>query len=103
MLSLETGLLKNGLPCPVPLSFAPTGKRNTQVIESLSIGDEIVLADVDDMHVAILNVEDILNYDKGHRHQHELCTTDRDHSGVDAIYRRMGEKLIGGHITLLNR
>lgn len=101
--SLETGRLKNGLPWPVPLSFAPTGKRNTQVVESLSVGDEVVLADVDDMPVAILNVEDIFTYDKGHRAQHVFGTTDRDHPGVDAIYRRMGEKAIGGQITLLNR
>lgn len=101
--SLETGRLKNGLPWPVPLSFAPTGDRNTQVINSLSTGDEVVLADVDNMPIAILNVEDIFTYDRNHRAHHVFGTTDRTHPGVDAIYRRMGDTAIGGQITLLNR
>src|SRR5690625_7260780 len=83
--SLETGRLKNGLPWPVPLSFAPTGKRNTQVVESLSVGDEVVLADVDDMPVAILNVEDIFTYDKGHRALHVFVSTVINHLGIVSI------------------
>src|SRR5699024_12329528 len=35
---LHNGRLKNNVIWPVPLSFAPTGERNKQVIESLSIG-----------------------------------------------------------------
>src|SRR5690625_4855389 len=101
--SLETGRLKNGLAWPVPLSFAPTGERNTQVIETLSVGDEVVLADIDDMPIAILNVEDIFTYDRDHRAHHVFGTTDRNHPGVDAIYRRMGDTALGGKITLLNR
>src|SRR5690625_1812809 len=41
--SLETGRLTNGLPWPVPLSFAPTGKRNEEVVANLSVGDEVAL------------------------------------------------------------
>lgn len=101
--SLETGRLTNGLPWPVPLSFAPTGERNTQVVQSLSIGDEVVLANEDDVPVALLHVEDIFSYDRDHRAQHVFGTTDRTHPGVDAIYRRMGDTALGGKITLLNR
>lgn len=101
--SLETGRLKNGLAWPVPLSFAPTGDRNKEVIASLSVGDEVVLVDENELPIAILNAEDIFAYDRDHRAQHVFGTTDRTHPGVDAIYRRMGDTAIGGKITLLNR
>lgn len=101
--SLETGRLTNGLPWPVPLSFAPTGERNRQVIEGLSVGDDVVLADVNNMPVAILHVDNIFSYDRDHRAQHVFGTTDRTHPGVDAIYRRMGDTALGGKITLVNR
>src|SRR5690625_99790 len=101
--SLETGRLTNGLPWPVPLSFAPTGKRNEEVVANLSVGDEVALMDSDGMVVALLAVEDLFKYDRDHRAQHVFGTTDRTHPGVDAIYRRMGDVAIGGKITLLNR
>src|SRR5690625_7234470 len=45
--SLETGRLTNGLPWPVPLSFAPTGTRNEEVVANLSVGEEVALIDSD--------------------------------------------------------
>ncbi|WNK18781.1 sulfate adenylyltransferase [Halomonas piscis] len=101
--TLETGRLKNGLVWPIPLSFAPTGKHNTEVVNSLSKGDDVVLIDVNQEPVAILNAEDIFSYDRDYRAQHVFGTTDRKHPGVDAIYRRMGDTALGGKITLLNR
>lgn len=104
--SLEKGRLANGLIWPVPLSFAPMGTRNTEVVESLSVGDEVVLVNgqgEDQIFVAILELNDIFAYDKDHRAEHVFGTTDRDHPGVDAIYRRMGDTALGGKITLLNR
>ena len=100
---LKTGRLANGLVWPVPLSFAPTGERNKQVIQSLSIGDEVALADETKEPVAILKVEDIFNYDREERAIHLFGTTDRKHPGVDSIYRRMGDISLGGPITLLRR
>lgn len=101
--SLETGRLTNGLPWPVPLSFAPRGQRNEEVVKSLSIGDEVALIDNSETVIALLQVEDLFQYDRDHRAQHVFGTTDRTHPGVDAIYRRMGDTAIGGKITLLNR
>lgn len=100
---LKTGRLANGLVWPVPLSFAPIGERNKQVIESLSIGDEVALADETKEPVAILKVEDIFSYDREERAIHLFGTTDRNHPGVDSIYRRMGDTALGGPITLLRR
>lgn len=100
---LTKGRLQNGIVWPAPLSFAPTGNRNKEVIQSLSIGDEVTLADESYDPVAILKIEDIFDYDKEFRAQHLFGTTDRNHPGVDAIYRRMGDISLGGPIKLLKR
>lgn len=100
---LTKGRLQNGIVWPAPLSFAPTGNRNKEVIQSLSIGDEVTLADENYDPVAILKIEDIFDYDKEFRAQHLFGTTDRNHPGVDAIYRRMGDISLGGPIKLLKR
>lgn len=100
---LRTGRLHNGLVWPVPLSFAPTGERNQQVIETLAVGDEVALIDASKKPIAILTLEDIFAYDKDLRASHLFGTTDRSHPGVDAIFRRMGDIALGGPVKLLNR
>lgn len=100
---LTKGRLANGVVWPVPLSFAPIGKTNKAIIEELVIGDEVVLVNEEETPIAILKIEDIFAYDKEQRAQHLFGTTDRNHPGVDAIFRRMGDTALGGAITLLNR
>lgn len=100
---LTEGRLSNGVVWPVPLSFAPTGDKNKEIIQSLKIGDEIALADDTKKAVAILKVEDIFDYDPKFRAKHLFNTEDRNHPGVDAIYRRMGDTSLGGPIQLLER
>ena len=100
---LTKGRLANGVVWPVPLSFAPIGKTNKAVIKELVIGDEVVLVNEEETPIAILKIEDIFAYDKEQRAQHLFGTTDRNHPGVDAIFRRMGDTALGGAITLLNR
>lgn len=100
---LEKGRLTDGTVWPVPLSFAPTGDMNKEIIAQLSIGQEVALTDGDNEPVAILEVEDIFDYDREHRAQHLFGTTDRKHPGVDSIYRRMGDTALGGTLYLLNR
>lgn len=100
---LEKGRLADGTVWPVPLSFAPTGSRNSEVIATLSVGDEVTLANENNEPVAILSISDIFEYDKAYRASHLFGTTDRNHPGVDAIYRRMGNTALGGPIRLLQR
>jgi sulfate adenylyltransferase len=100
---LTEGRLSNGVVWPVPLSFAPIGDRNKQIIQGLSVGDEVALADETKEPVAILKLEDIFYYDREFRAQHVFGTTDRNHPGVDAIYRRMGDTALAGPITLVRR
>ncbi|WP_346841969.1 sulfate adenylyltransferase [Metapseudomonas otitidis] len=100
---LGSGRLANGVVWPVPLSFAPVGERNREVIAALAVGDEVALIDNRNEPVAILAIEDIFDYDKEERARQLFGTTDRNHPGVDAIHRRMGDVALGGTLQLLQR
>lgn len=100
---LDNGRLANGVVWPVPLSFAPAGHRNSEVVNATKPGNDVALTDENGEPVAILHVEDIFPYDKKHRAQALFGTTDRAHPGVDSIFRRMGDVALGGKITLLKR
>ncbi|MGM8214818.1 sulfate adenylyltransferase [Bacillaceae bacterium W0354] len=100
---LTEGRLANGVVWPVPLSFAPIGDKNKEVIETLSVGDEVALVDDTKEPVAIIKLDDIFYYDREFRAEHLFGTTDRNHPGVDSIYRRMGDTALGGPIQLLRR
>ena len=100
---LQDGRLSDGTVWPVPLSFAPIGERNADIIKNLKIGDQVTLTDTNNEPVAILDIEDIFAYDKAHRAQNLFGTSDRNHPGVDSIYRRMGDTSLGGTLHLLNR
>lgn len=101
--TLEKGRLASGVAWPVPLSFAPAGRRNSEIIQGLSVGDEVALTDADNEPVAILALEDIFAYDKAHRAEKLFGTSDRNHPGVDSIFTRMGDVSLGGTLHLLNR
>lgn len=100
---LEHGRLANGIAWPVPLSFAPTGTTNEQVIRTLSIGDEVALVDEESEPVAVLTVADKFRYDREFRAKKLFGSTSRSHPGIDAIYRRMGEVALGGPLRVLRR
>lgn len=100
---LSSGRLTDGTVWPVPLSFAPVGKRNQEVISSLSVGDEVALTDYRNEPIAILKIEDLFDYDKEHRAQQLFGTKDRSHPGVDSIFQRMGDVSLGGELTQLQR
>lgn len=100
---LKEGRFTNGLIWPIPLSFAPSGSRNEEVVRTLSAGDDIALVDDEKEPIAIMEIEDIFEYDKDERAKYVFDTLDRDHPGVDAIYRRMGNLSLGGPIHLLRR
>lgn len=100
---LQHGRLANGVVWPVPLSFAPIGKTNEEIIKNLSVGDEVLLVNEEHTPIAILTLKDIFAYDKNQRAKHLFGTTDRNHPGVDSIFRRMGDTALAGPIKLLNR
>src|SRR5690554_5301409 len=100
---LSKGRLENGLAWPVPLSFAPTGDRNKEVVKSLTVGNDVLLIDENKTPIAILTLNDIFSYDRSYRASQLFGTSDRNHPGVDSIYRRMGDTALGGTIKLLHR
>lgn len=100
---LTKGRLANGLIWPVPLSFAPIGNRNEEILKTLSVGDDIALVDEEGQVIATMHLDDVFDYDKEYRASHLFGTVDRSHPGVDSIYRRMGDTALAGPINLLNR
>lgn len=100
---LKNGRMADGVIWPVPLSFAPSGEKNEQIVRTLSAGDDVALVDDEKEPIAIMTAEDIFEYDKNERAQYVFGTTDRNHPGVDSIYRRMGNVSLGGPIYLLRR
>ena len=56
---LEDGRLTDGTVWPVPLSFAPTGTTNEEIIGRLTAGEQVALVDGENEPVAILDIEDI--------------------------------------------
>src|SRR5699024_10941344 len=93
---LDKGRLATGTVWPIPLSFAPIGNTNEEIISKLSVGDEVVLADEKKQPIAIQKLDDILEYDKDKRDAHLFGRTDRSHPRVDCIYLRMGDTALGG-------
>ncbi|WP_198668806.1 sulfate adenylyltransferase [Homoserinimonas sp. OAct 916] len=100
---LESSRLANGIIWPVPLSFAPSGAKNAEIVRGLENGDEVALTDHNGDPVAVLTIQDIFDYDKQHRAQHLFGTVDPSHPGVDSINRRMGDVSLGGPVRLLQR
>ncbi|GAB4244571.1 MAG: hypothetical protein Kow00129_04150 [Thermoleophilia bacterium] len=101
---VETGRLLDGTPWPIPLSFAPAGRRNAQVLARLSEGDEVALLNRAGEPVALLEVEELFAYDREERARRLFGTTSADvHPGVKLIYERMGDISVAGKISLLER
>src|SRR5690606_29477997 len=71
---LTKGRLSDGTIWPVPLSFAPIGDRNKEIIQTLSVGDEVALVDHTTEPVALLKLEDIFHYDREFRASHLFGT-----------------------------
>src|SRR5690625_7558720 len=59
---LSKGRLENGLVWPVLLSFATTVDRNRDVVYALDVGDDVTLADVDKIAIALIYLIDIILY-----------------------------------------
>ena len=101
---IEHGRLADGTPWPIPLTFAPAGRRNREVIEKLREGDEVLLVSQNGQPVALQRISETFTYDREKRAQRLFGTTSPEvHPGVDAIFRRMGELSLAGEIELLDR
>jgi sulfate adenylyltransferase len=85
---LETMRLANGLPWALPVCLA---------VDEAPRSDRVLLAD----H-AVLEVEDVYEYDKEREAQQAFGTTDAEHPGVERLYAQK-PLYVAGRVTVFER
>ena len=94
---LEHMYLENNVAWTIPIVLDVSEDK----ANSFGVGDNILLTDSSDSPIALMNVEDIYNYDKKEYAKKVYGTIDRNHPGVNEVFN-LQEKLIGGEIFLIN-
>jgi len=84
--------LESGLPWALPVCLA---------VESAPSGDTVALADGDEVR-AVLEVEDVYEYDKPHEAERCFRTTDTDHPGVARLFAQK-DLYLAGRVTVFER
>jgi sulfate adenylyltransferase len=87
--------LANGLPWSLPITLAPT----EQELANLKKGERAAIVH-EGRPVAIIDIEDIFEYDAKDEAQKCFKTTDDAHPGVAYIYSQ-GPRYVGGEVTVL--
>ena len=88
--------LSNDIPWTIPIIL----DASFEDIKNFKEGDEIALKS-SSLMLAVMNVEEIYEWDKQEYVRQVYKTTDVNHPGVARVYRRK-DYLIGGKITLVN-
>ena len=83
---LETMHLAGGLPWALPVCLA---------VDEAPSGDRVALTDPSGCPVAVLDVEEVFEYDKEREAQQAFRTTDSDHPGVARLYEQKPLYLAG--------
>ena len=83
---LDEMRLASGLPWALPVCLS---------VEEAPRGDRVALADPSGCPVAVLDVEDVYEYDKEREAQHAFGTTDAAHPGVARLYAQKPLYLAG--------
>jgi sulfate adenylyltransferase len=97
---LESGLFK-GRSFPFPFILAPSGKRNTEVLKSLSRGEEVTIL-FEKEPFATLIVDETFHIDPIDRIKQIYGTDDTTHPGVMATLNRLGSLAVCGEYKLIN-
>ncbi|MBM4066240.1 MAG: sulfate adenylyltransferase, partial [Planctomycetes bacterium] len=90
--------LSSGLPWSIPIVISTTKEK----IEGLKPGKDVALVDQANEVVAILHLEEIFHHDKPKESLEVYGTDDQKHPGVDYV-SKMGEYLLGGRVSVVNR
>lgn len=98
---LEIGRLSDGTIFPVPITFAPSGKKNADILREIKEGERVILVNTEKEPIAILTADQKFEYDKEERASKVFGTTDRSHPGVRSIYERMGKASLAGKLELI--
>lgn len=95
---LDNMRLSYGLPWSIPIVLSATKEK----IEGLKPGNDVALVDQAHEVVAILHLEEIFHHDKRKEALEVYGVDDSKHPGVEYVYK-MGEYLLGGKISVVNR
>jgi sulfate adenylyltransferase len=90
---LEEMHLANGLPWALPVCLA---------VEKAPRGDRVVLADETGRALAVLDVDDVFEYDKEREAERCFRTTDDAHPGVARLYAQK-PRYLAGRVTVFER
>lgn len=93
---VPTMRLASGLPWSIPVVLAVDRD------EAPTSGTRAALYDGQGALRAVIEVEDVFEYDKGHEARNVYRTEDEKHPGVAALYERK-DVLIGGPVSVLPR
>ncbi|MDP3980886.1 MAG: sulfate adenylyltransferase, partial [Chlamydiota bacterium] len=93
---VENMRLSNGLVWPIPVTLAV----NDELKMSIEGEKQAALVDHEEHILAILNIEDIFQYDKKEEAQKVYLTEDPNHPGVAYVYQQ-GEYCVGGSIDMI--
>jgi sulfate adenylyltransferase len=96
---VDRGRLSNGLPWTVPITLSTTKDKAAALRE----GGHVALKTQDGRLLATIEVIEKYDADKKREAQSVYRTTDEKHPGVAYLNGEMGDVLLGGHITLLDR
>jgi len=94
---LENMYLENNVAWPLPIVLDISEEK----AKSLNIGERVLLTDSAENPIALMDIEDIYNYNKKEYAEKVYATLDQTHPGVDSVFK-MKEKLVGGEIFLIN-
>jgi len=90
---LEAMRLANGLPWALPVCLS---------VDEAPRADQVVLADEDGAGYAVLDVDDVYEYDKEREAQQAFRTTDDAHPGVASLYAQK-PLYLAGRVTVYER
>jgi sulfate adenylyltransferase len=90
---LEDMHLTNGLPWALPVCLAATEPPK---------GDRVALADESGRPLAVLEVEEVFDYDKEREAERCFRTTDTDHPGVARLFAQ-ADRYVAGTVTVFDR
>ena len=93
---LENKRLSNDIPWTIPIIL----DVSNQSIDGLKEGDDVLLKYYD-RNIALMNIEEIYQWDKKQYARYIYGTTDPEHPGVSKIYK-MNDYLVAGKLELLN-
>ena len=96
--TLDFMRLANGLPWTIPVTLSVTKKE----ADKLKEGKDVALLDQDGNILGCLHLKEKYEFDKEREAEQALRTTDEAHPGVKYL-KEMGDVLLGGKVTVLER